>query len=66
MEDDVEDKVEEPAVTKTSSSTRRIRASLAVSAAALFMKTVLLYLEIRKSSEYAIIICRRRLVCTLG
>ena len=47
-EDTVKDDVEEAAVTKTSSSTRRIRASLAVSAAALFLKTILLYLEIRK------------------
>ena len=50
-EDTVKDDVEEAAVTKTSSSTRRIRASLAVSAAALFLKTVLLYLEIRKYQQ---------------
>ena len=50
-EDNVKEDVEEAAVTKTSSSTRRIRASLAVSAAALFLKTVLLYLEIRKYQQ---------------
>ena len=50
-EDTVKDDVKEAVVTKTSSSTRRIRASLAVSAAALFLKTVLLYLEIRKYQQ---------------